>query len=221
MASNYLIIFDNTLNAFDVLEDAKAGKLIKMLADYHRNKDISDYLRDPILAPLASIFLANIDTHRDAVQRRIEGNRKGGQRNKSTQVNLSQLKSTQVNRHNNNNNNNININNNNNKVVVSTTTNKVADEFRAEVLSSTIKAEQLCKVLGISPSEYNTLTTMVIDEWQATDADPSEYTWQHLLNHIRIKVTSNNGKPSKDDWRKQMIATAQADLINTLNSKEK
>mgnify|MGYP007130612549 CR=1 FL=1 len=220
MASNYLIIFDNTLNAFDVLEDAKAGQLIKMLADYHREKDISIYLRDPILAPLASIFLANIDSHKDAVQRRIEGNRKGGQRNKSTQVNLSQLKSTQVNRHNNNNNINNNINNNN-KVVVSTTTNNkagVADEFRAEVLSSTIKAEQLCKVLGISPSEYTALATMVIDEWQATDADPSEYTWQHLLNHIRIKVNNSNGKPTKEDWRKQMIASAEADLINTLKN---
>lgn len=218
MATSYLIIFDNCLNVFHELSDEQAGRLIKMLADYHCGKDVAGYLTDPVLRALASIFFANIDQHKQAVQRRIEGNRKGGQRNKSTQVNLSQLKSTQVNRHNNNNNNNSNININNNKVVVSTTTNKVADEFRAEVLSSTIKTEQLCKVLGISPSEYTALATMVIDEWQATDADPSEYTWQHLLNHIRIKVTNNNGKPSRDDWRKQMLADAKNDLITTLNN---
>lgn len=217
MATSYLIIFDNCLNVFHELSDEQAGRLIKMLADYHCGKDVAGYLTDPVLRALASIFFANIDQHKQAVQRRIEGNRKGGQRNKSTQVNLSQLKSTQVNRHNNNNNNNSNINNNN-KVVVSTTTNKVADEFRAEVLSSTIKTEQLCKVLGISPSEYTALATIVIDEWQATDADPSEYTWQHLLNHIRIKVTNSNGKPNKDDWRKQMLADAKNDLITTLNN---
>ena len=226
MSTSYLIIFDNCLNVFHELSDEQAGRLIKMLADYHCGKDVAGYLTDPVLRALASIFFANIDQHKQAVQRRVEGGRKGGKASKAyssnlkhTQATLSNLKDAQPN-NNNNNNNNININNNN-KVVVSTTTNKVADEFRAEVLTSTIKAEQLCKVLGISPSEYTSLATMVIDEWQATDADPSEYTWQHLLNHIRIKVTSTNGKPSKDDWRKQMIATAQADLINTLNSKEK
>ena len=82
--------------------------------------------------------------------------------------------------------------------------------------SSFIRAFKLKN--GISPSEYTALATMVIDEWQATDADPSEYTWQHLLNHIRIKVTNNNGKPTKEDWRKQMIASAEADLINTLKN---
>lgn len=221
MATSYLIIFDNCLNVFHELSDEQAGRLIKMLADYHCGKDVTAYLADPVLRALASIFFANIDAHKQAVQRRIEGNRKGGQRNKSTQVNLSQLKSTQVNQPNNNNNNNNKSKINNNKVVVTTTTNNkagVADEFRAKVLSSEIKAEQLCKVLGISPSEYTALATMVIDEWQATDADPSEYTWQHLLNHIRIKVTNNNGKPTKEDWRKQMIASAEADLINTLNN---
>lgn len=224
MATSYLIIFDNCLNVFHELSNEQAGRLIKMLADYHCGKDVAGYLTDPVLRALASIFFTNIDQHKQAVERRVEGGRKGGKASKAhssnlkhTQATLSNLKDAQPN---NNNNNNININNNNKVVVTTTTNNKagVADEFRAEVLSSTIKAEQLCKVLGISPSEYTSLATMVIDEWQATDADPSEYTWQHLLNHIRIKVTNNNGKPTKEDWRKQMIASAEADLINALKN---
>lgn len=222
MATSYLIIFDNCLNVFHELSDEQAGRLIKMLADYHCGKDVAGYLTDPVLRALASIFFTNIDQHKQAVQRRVEGGRKGGKASKAyssnlkhTQATLSNLKDAQP-----NNNNNININNNNKDIVVNTTISKnVADEFRAEVLSSTIKTEQLCKVLGISHSEYTALATMVIDEWQATDADPSEYTWQHLLNHIRIKVTNSNGKPSKDDWRKQMLADAEHDLITTLNNK--
>lgn len=231
MATSYLIIFDNCLNVFSDLSDAQAGRLIKMLADYHRGNDVSSYFSDPVLKALSSIFFTNIDAHKEATARKIEGNSRGGKKSKSPQVNSSQPKLTQVNPTNNNSNsnNNININNNTTTGVVEkkkkekkSATDGDAATFRNEVYQSQIKAEQIAQVLRITIPQYYELADMVITEWDAKDLPDEEYNFKHLIDHMRIKIEERNRKANikqsaanKEMWRAEMVARTQQDYINT------
>lgn len=95
---------------------------------------------------------------------------------------------------------------------------KKIEQFRHEIMTSQIKQEQYCKLLGLDMAQFLRVASEVLDEWEANE-DFDDISWRHLTNHMRVKlrVQQADGRTRQErraDWRAQLAAQAQAAIKN-------
>ena len=89
----------------------------------------------------------------------------------------------------------------------------VDDDTRAkkffEEFTTQMKIEKGCMTLKISQNEYIELVEEIINEWQF--AEETDWSFRHLLNHMRRKVQELRKKPQEQNGRASRNNSADTD----------
>ena len=64
------------------------------------------------------------------------------------------------------------------------------ENFEKEILNNSLRVEQACMSLDITPDEYRQMARAVLNDWEFTEENDRSY--KHLLNSLRIKVREHS-----------------------------
>ena len=64
------------------------------------------------------------------------------------------------------------------------------ENFEKEILNNSLRVEQACMSLDITPDEYRQMARAVLNDWEFSEE--SDRSYKHLLNSLRIKVREHS-----------------------------
>ena len=75
-------------------------------------------------------------------------------------------------------------------LVVDVVDSRENENFEKEILNNSLRVEQACMSLDITPDEYRQMARAVLNDWEFTEE--SDRSYKHLLNSLRIKVREHS-----------------------------
>ena len=75
-------------------------------------------------------------------------------------------------------------------LVVDVVDSRENENFEKEIFNNSLRVEQACMSLDITPDEYRQMARAVLNDWEFTEE--SDRSYKHLLNSLRIKVREHS-----------------------------
>ena len=194
---NIMVDIDDLALVTAVLKPGEQGRLLKALAAHMAGKeDIEQYLNNSGVRLAFAILRPSID---ESLQRlatnRVNGAKGGRPRRKSApemtipadeteekptkKSKKEDLPPTPP------------IEEKNKKnLVVDVVDSRENENFEKEILNNSLRVEQACMSLDITPDEYRQMARAVLNDWEFTEE--SDRSYKHLLNSLRIKVREHS-----------------------------
>lgn len=191
------VVYTEWLDLIDTLEVDEQLAIFRRIFEYERGTDVSAP-GSRTLEGIWRFIKRKLDENEKAKERRLEGNRKGG---KSTQVKLSQLKSTEVNssqpRHNVNVNvnENVNVNDNGNVNVIGDSKGELRSQTKRFVPPSLGDIEDYITEMGYTVKSLEFFDYYEARGWKLGKNSMKDWkaavrTWQYRENQ---RVNENQG----------------------------
>ena len=194
---NIMVDIDDLALVTAVLKPGELGRLLKALAAHMAGKeDIEQYLNNSGLRLAFAMLRPSID---ESLQRlatnRVNGAKGGRPRRKSApemtipadetdekptkKSKKEDLSPTPP------------IEEKNKKnLVVDVVDSRENENFEKEIFNNSLRVEQACMSLDITPDEYRQMARAVLNDWEFTEE--SDRSYKHLLNSLRIKVREHS-----------------------------